>query len=162
MFKKDIRGRTRLGINDLVRDVLKMVDVDLRTQGVSVSTELHQGLPELFADRGQLQQVFLNLIVNAIEAMRSINDRARLLRIKCYLIQGSSHVLVSIEDSGTGIDKEDKDRIFEPFFTTKSTGTGIGLAICLSIIESHGGSLQVSSNDPYGTIFHVTLPSSGL
>jgi signal transduction histidine kinase len=162
MFKKDIRGRTRLGINDLVRDVLKMVDVDLRTQGVSVSTELHQGLPELFADRGQLQQVFLNLIVNAIEAMRSINDRARLLRIKCYLIQGSSHVFVSIEDSGTGIDKEDKDRIFEPFFTTKSTGTGIGLAICLSIIESHGGSLQVSSNDPYGTIFHVTLPSSGL
>jgi signal transduction histidine kinase len=99
------------------------------------------------------------LSANAIEAMRSVTDRARLLRIKSDIIQESSHVLVTFEDSGTGIVVKDGHRIFEPFFTTKSTGTGIGLTICKSILESHGGSLHVCANDPYGTIFHVALPS---
>jgi signal transduction histidine kinase len=137
MFMKDIRGRVPLSINDLVREVVTMIEVDLRTQRVSISLELREGLPQLVADRGQLQQVLLNLSANAIEAMRSVNDRARLLRIKSDIIEESSHVLVTIEDSGTGIDGNDKDRIFEPFFTTKSGGTGIGLTICKSIIESH-------------------------
>jgi signal transduction histidine kinase len=158
MFKKDIHGRAQLGVNDLVREVAKMMEVDLRTQRVSISLELREGLPQLVADRGQLQQVFINLCANAIEAMRSV-DRARLLRIKSDIIKESSHVLVTIEDSGTGIDGKNRDRIFEPFFTTKSSGTGIGLTICRSIIESHGGGLQVSVNHPYGTIFHVALPS---
>ena len=135
-----------------------MVDIDLRTQRVSVSIELREGLPQLLADRGQLQQVFLNLIMNAIDAMRSVTDRVRLLRIRSDNGQESSSVLVTIEDSGAGIDRNDKDRIFEPFFTTKSTGTGIGLTICRSIIESHGGTLRASANKPYGTIFHVALP----
>jgi signal transduction histidine kinase len=136
-----------------------MVDIDLRTQRVSVSTELREGLPQLLADRGQLQQVFLNLIMNAIEAMRSVTDRARLLRIRSDNIQESSSVLVTIEDSGTGIERKDKDRIFEPFFTTKSTGTGIGLSVCRSIVEAHGGSLRASANNPHGTIFYVALPT---
>jgi signal transduction histidine kinase len=159
MFKKEVHGRVSLGANDLVREVLTMVDVDLRMQRVFVSTELREGLPQLLADRGQLQQVFLNLIMNAIEAMRSVTDRERSLRIRSDFIQQASGVLVTIEDSGIGIGRKDKDRIFEPFFTTKSSGTGIGLTICRSIIETHGGTLRASANKPYGTIFHVALPN---
>jgi signal transduction histidine kinase len=85
--------------------------------------------------------------------------KLRLLRIKSDINQESSHVLVTFEDSGTGINVKDERRIFEPFFTTKSSGAGIGFTICKSILESHGGSLHVSANDPYGTIFHVALPS---
>jgi hypothetical protein len=110
----------------------------LRTQRISISLELREGLPQLIADRGQLQQVFLNLCANAIEAMRFV-DRARLLRIRSDIIKESSYIMVTIEDSGSGIDGKNRDRIFEPFFTTKSSGTGIGLSICQSIIESHGG-----------------------
>jgi signal transduction histidine kinase len=152
MFKKDIHGRAQLAVNDLVREVATMIEVDLRTQRASISLELREGLPHLIADRGQLQQVFLNLCANAIDAMRFV-DRVRLLRIKSDIIKESSHVLVTIEDSGIGIDEKNRDRIFEPFFTTKSSGTGIGLTICRSIVESHGGSLQVSANNPYGTSF---------
>jgi MYXO-CTERM domain-containing protein len=159
MFKQDLHGRARFSVNDVVRDVLTMVDIDLWTQRVSVSTELREGLPQLLVDRGQLQQVFLNLIMNAIQAMRSVTDRARLLRIRSDNIQESAGVLVTIEDSGTGIAMKDTDRIFEPFFTTKSTGTGVGLAICRSIVEAHGGSLRASANNPHGTIFYVTLPT---
>ncbi len=158
MFKKGAHGRVWVDVNDLIREVLTMLDVDLRTQRVAVSTELREGLQPLLADRGQLQQVFLNLAMNAIEAMHSVTDRARQLRVRSGVIQGSSGVLVTIEDSGTGIDGKNKDRIFETFFTTKSTGTGIGLTICRSIIESHGGTLRASANHRYGTTFHVALP----
>ena len=159
MFKKGLQERARVSINDVVREVVTMVAIDLRTQRVLVSTELLEGLPQLLADRGQLQQVFLNLIMNAIEAMRPVTDRIRLLRIRSDNIQESSSVLVTIEDSGTGIERKDKDRIFEPFFTTKSTGMGIGLAVCRSIVEAHGGSLRASANNPHGTIFYVALPT---
>jgi signal transduction histidine kinase len=159
MFKKGAHGRVLLDANDLVREVLTMVALDLRNQGVSVKTDLRNGLQQLHADRGQLQQVFLNLIMNAIEAMGSVTDRARVLRVSSDIIHEPSGIAITIEDSGTGIKGGDKDRIFEPFFTTKSTGTGIGLAICRSIIDSHGGSLRVSANTPYGTIFQVTLSS---
>jgi signal transduction histidine kinase len=94
--------------------------------------------------------------------MHSITDRARLLRVTSDISQGSSTVLVTIEDTGTGIDSEDEDRIFEPFFTTKPKGTGIGLCICRAVVESHGGSLHASANDPFGTIFHVALPQGNL
>jgi signal transduction histidine kinase len=162
MFKKEAHGRLLLGANDLVREVLTMVDDELLTHRVSVTTDLRSGLPQLFADRGQLQQVFLNLILNAIEAMGSITDRARVLRASSDINQDSSDVVVTVEDSGTGIEGKDNDRIFEPFFTTKSTGTGIGLTVCRVIIESHGGSLRASTNGPYGTIFRVTLPTGDL
>ncbi len=158
MFKKDVHRRAWFSVNDVVREVLAMVEVDLRMQGISVATELREGLPQLLVDRGQLRQVFLNLIMNAIEAMRSVADRVRLLRITSHVILESSGVLVTVEDSGTGIAQHSKDRIFETFFSTKTTGTGLGLTICRSIIESHGGSIQVSSNNPHGTIFLVALP----
>ena len=98
MFKKDIRGRARLGVNDIVREVLAMIDRDLRSQRVSVSLELREGLPQLLADRGQLQQVFLNLMVNALEAMRPVTGRARVLRIRSDIVPASSSVAVMVED----------------------------------------------------------------
>jgi signal transduction histidine kinase len=109
-----------------------------------------------------LQQVFLNLIVNAIEAMGSLTDRARALRVSSDIVREPFGVVIAIKDVGIGIKGEDKDRIFEPFVTTKPTGTGIGLHISRSIIEAHGGTIRVSGNKPYGTIFHVTLPSGDL
>jgi signal transduction histidine kinase len=138
--------------------VLKLIDADLRSRQVTVTTELREGLPQLFADRAQLQQVFLNLFTNAIEAMRTVTDGVRLLRIKSDFIQERSGILITVEDSGPGIDSRDKKRILEPFFSTKPTGTGIGLAICQSIVESHGGHIRVSDNHPRGAIFHVALP----
>ncbi|HVI76747.1 MAG TPA: MASE4 domain-containing protein, partial [Candidatus Acidoferrum sp.] len=128
MFQKGAHGQILLDVNDLVRETLTMVDLDLRTYGISVKTDLHNGVLQLSGDRGQLQQVFLNLISNAIEAMNSVTDRARNLQVRTD--QKSSHIVVTVEDSGTGLEGEDKDRIFEPFFTTKSTGTGVGLTIC--------------------------------
>jgi signal transduction histidine kinase len=158
MFKKDARGRVSFGINELVQEVLTTLAVDLRTQQISVATQFNEDLRPLLADRGQLQQVFLNLIMNAIEAMDS--GGARVLRVSSSTIQQSSGVVVTIEDSGIGIKDEDKDSIFEPFFTTKTGGTGIGLAICRSIVEAHGGTLAAFANKPHGTIFRVALPDA--
>jgi signal transduction histidine kinase len=162
MYRKEAHGRVSFSLNDLVREVLAILDLDLRTQQVSLSINLNDGIPMLIGDRGQLQQVFLNLIMNAIEAMSTVAIRPRVLWVSSDFVQGSSDVVVTVEDSGAGVEDKNRDRIFEPFFTTKSTGTGIGLAICQSIIESHGGSLRASPNNPYGTIFHVTLPRGEL
>lgn len=162
MFKKGATGRLLLDANGLVREALDMVELDLRKHRVLVTADLRNGLPQLLADRGQLQQVFLNLIVNAIEAMGSLTDRARALRVSSDIVREPFGVVIAIEDVGIGIKGEDKDRIFEPFVTTKPTGTGIGLHISRSIIESHGGTIRVSGNKPYGTIFHVILPSGDL
>ena len=162
MFQKGTRGQILLDVNELVRETLTMVDLDLRTYGISVKTDLCNGVLQLSGDRGQLQQVFLNLISNAIEAMNSVTDRARNLQVRTNIVQESSDVVVTVEDSGTGLGGKDRDRIFEPFFTTKSTGTGVGLTICRVIIESHGGSLVALPNKPYGAIFEVTLPSGHL
>jgi signal transduction histidine kinase len=158
MYRKDSHGRAWLDVNGLVQEAIVTAEIELRTHRVSVSMELRNELPQVFADRGQLQQVLQNLITNAIEAMHDASDRSRLLRIRSDIIQAPNRIVVSIADSGTGIGEKDSDRIFEAFFTTKSTGTGIGLTICRSIIESHGGRLQASANLPHGTIFEVVLP----
>ena len=158
-YRKDFHGRASLDVNELIRHVLATASADLQTQRVSVSIELREGLPHLQANRAQLEEVFLNLIMNAIEAMRPVTDRAHVLRIRSDIVQGSSTVLVSIEDAGTGIDGKDEERIFEPFFSRKSEGMGIGLTICRAIVESHSGTLRASANHPYGTIFQVALPS---
>ena len=161
LFKKDIHKRALLDINEVVRHVLATIDVNLRQQRVSVSAELHGKLPQVLASRVQLEQVFLNLIMNAIQAMHAVTDRARLLHISSDTILGSSNVLVAIEDTGPGIDSENKERIFKPFFTTKSEGMGIGLFICRAIVESHGGNIQASANNPHGMVFRVELPIGG-
>ena len=110
------------------------------------------------ADRVQLQQVFLNLIMNAVEAMSTVETRERSLLVKSELHEAYD-VLITVEDSGSGIDPNDMDRIFDAFFTTKSHGMGLGLSICRSIIESHGGRLWASTRIPHGAVFYVQLPS---
>jgi signal transduction histidine kinase len=158
MYRKDSHGRAWLDVNGLVREALTTTGIELQAHRISVSMEPHSELPQVFADRGQLQQVFQNLIMNAIEAMHATPERSRVLQMKSNISQDSNQIVVSIADSGAGIGEKDKGRIFEPFFTTKSTGTGIGLTICRSIIESHGGMLRASANRPHGTIFEVVLP----
>jgi signal transduction histidine kinase len=160
LFKKNIHGRARLDVNQLIQQVLIIVNVDLRSHQVSVSTELSERLPQVLANRAQLEQVFINLIMNAIEAMESVADRSRLLRIASDIIGESPTVLVTIEDTGQGLDRANEARIFEPFFTTKSKGMGIGLLVCRTIVETHGGSIAASRNDPYGTTFRITLPGT--
>ena len=159
MYRKGSHGRGWLDVNDLVQDALTTAEIELRTHRVSVSRgACDNQLPQVFADRGQLQQVFLNLIMNAIEAMHVTPESSRVLRIRSNIVRESNNIVVSIADSGAGIGEKDKDRIFEPFFTTKSAGTGIGLTICQSIIESHGGGLRALANRPSGTTFEIVLP----
>jgi PAS domain S-box-containing protein len=156
MFKKDSHRRVLSDVNVIVRDVLTMVDADLRAQRVCVSTDLREELPKILADRVQLQQLFLNLIMNAIEAMSSVTDRARLLRIRSEIGESSS-ILVTLEDSGTGIEIKDTELLFDAFFTTKSAGMGMGLSICRSIVNAHDGRIRASPGVTCGSVFHVAF-----
>jgi signal transduction histidine kinase len=124
---------------------------------VSVQAEPNEHLPRVKGDRVQLQQVLLNLITNAIESMAA-SDGARVLGINSE-VQSSSGVMVSLKDTGTGVDPKDIDRIFNPLFTTKTHGMGMGLSICRSIIEAHEGRLWAVPNTSQGTVFHFILPA---
>ena len=158
MLKKGEEERARLDINDLIREVMRLVQGELKNRGVSSRAELADDLPRVLADRIQLRQVILNLIMNAIEAMVSVSDRARVLRVRSEN-HGDDGVLVAVEDSGSGIAPEDMDRIFETFFTTKSEGMGMGLSICRSIVASHGGRITVAKGVPHGSVFQFFLPT---
>ena len=159
MFNKDDEARAPLDINELVQEVLRFVRVELQTQEITVQTGLGTQLPLVLANKGQLQQVVLNLVRNAADAMNSVSDRARVLRVNSA-IHDPDHVLVSVEDSGTGIDPKDIERIFESFFTTKSDGMGMGLSICRSIIEAHNGRLWASTGIDRGSVLNVQLPAA--
>ena len=132
---------------------------DALKNNVSLQTELGSQLPPVLGDRVQLQQVVLNLVMNGIEAMRTLDDRTRQLRIRSARDE-VNQVVVAIADSGPGIDPQVVGRIFEPFYTTKPQGTGMGLAISRSIIEAHGGRLWAEPNTPRGATFQCTLPAS--
>ena len=157
MLKKGEEERARLDINDLIREVMRLVQGELKNRGVSSRAELADDLPRVLADRIQLRQVILNLIMNAIEAMVSVSNRARVLRVRSEN-HGDDGVLVAVEDSGSGIAPEDMERIFETFFTTKSEGMGMGLSICRSIVASHGGRITVAKGVPHGSVFQLILP----
>ncbi len=161
MFKKSTHDRQLLDVNKVVRDVLATVELDLRLQRVIVKTDLDDDLPPVLADSGQLHQVFLNLVTNALEAMSGVAGRPSVLRVTSGIVAGSSDIAVTVEDTGVGIADKNSGRIFEPFFSTKAAGTGVGLTICQVIIEAHGGRLQVCANEPCGTIFRVSLPMGG-
>ena len=159
MFKNEGQAKALLDVNELIREALTLVRIEVENQHVSICTELSAELPQVPANQVQLRQVIVNLIVNAIDAMSTVTNRARVLRIKteAHKLAG---VLITVEDSGTGIDPQNLDRIFDAFFTTKSQGMGMGLSICRSIIESHDGHLSVAPAEPHGSIFHVSLPTS--
>jgi signal transduction histidine kinase len=140
------------------RDVrFKTLQRDLQANGISLTTQLVHNLPQVQAEPMQLQQVILNLIKNAIDAMEGVPRSERRLR----LVTGFDHksvVSLYIQDSGPGITAEDQDRIFDPFFTTKPIGMGMGLSICRTIIENHGGSLRLAKTNHHGSSFEITLP----
>jgi signal transduction histidine kinase len=143
-------------LNELIREVLALAEAELQNQHITPRTTLHEKIPEVMADRIQLQQVILNLIKNAIEAMSSIAESSRVLHLKTEL-DGSQNVVVTVQDSGTGIDPE---RIFDRLFTTKTQGMGMGLAICRSIVEAHNGRLWAEAGVAQGSLFRISLPIS--
>jgi PAS domain S-box-containing protein len=158
MFRKEQQQRHSVSIDDLIREVLSTLLGDLKSCGVALRLELLDGVHPVEADRVQLRQVLLNLVTNAMDAMKAVEDRPRVLRIRSEGLE-QQWVVISVQDTGVGISAENKDRIFEAFFTTKSHGMGLGLSICRSIVEAHGGWLSASAAHPYGSTFQVMLPA---
>jgi signal transduction histidine kinase len=156
LFKRSADERVDVNINRLIRNATSFERRDIEKQEVSLRLELNEWLPDILGVRVQLLQVMLNLLRNAIEAMESARERT--LRIKSDL-DNSGDILVSVQDSGAGIDQQNLDHIFDPLFTTKPEGLGIGLSICRSIIESHGGCLWAISMVGHGSTFFIQLPS---
>ncbi len=159
IFKKDIRNWSALDINELIGEALVLARGDLQKHRIVVDVELNEPLPRVKGDPIQLQQVLLNLIMNAIDAMAA-REGSRLLRLTSEVHDGAG-VMVSVADTGPGIGAHDVDRIFSPLFTTKSDGMGMGLSICRSIIEAHDGRLWVTSNSPEGAVFQFSLLADG-
>ncbi len=160
MFKKEGQLTGPQDMSELVREVLGLVRGEVAGQGISVRTELSNALPQISVSRVQLQQVIANLVMNAVDAMSMVTNRARVLRVKTGVDDSLLHI--TVEDTGIGIDPNDFDRIFDPFYTTKSHGMGMGLSICRTIIETHGGRLTVSRSEPHGALFQVSLPTSSV
>jgi PAS domain S-box-containing protein len=146
-----------LDVNDVVRETIALVQRELVSHQVSLQMELAPTLPMILGDRVQMQQVIINLVMNGIEAMQSTTDRPRELVIRSGRDE-RQQVLVSVTDFGVGIAAENADRLFNPFFTTKSSGMGMGLSICRSIVEAHNGRLSATANVPHGATFQFTLP----
>jgi C4-dicarboxylate-specific signal transduction histidine kinase len=160
LAKKTDPQMAPLDINDVVNEVIALVQREVFSHRVLLRTELAPALPEVLADRVQLQQVLINLVINGIEAMQPLTDRPRQLVIRSRQDE-ADQVLVTVTDSGVGISAENADQLFNPFFTTKSDGLGMGLSICRSIIEAHGGRLSASGNVEPGATFQLALPSYG-
>jgi C4-dicarboxylate-specific signal transduction histidine kinase len=157
MIAKTDHALTSMDISKLIRETVGLVRDDLEAAGIVVQLELAARLPMIAGHRGRLQQVILNVVTNAADAMRAVTDRARVLTVIC--VSEADSVAISVQDSGIGIDQKNIERIFDPFVTTKSNGMGIGLAICRTIIQAHGGRLSASPAVPHGSIFHIVLPA---
>jgi signal transduction histidine kinase len=147
-------------VEDVVRLVLRLLQHDLQVGEVSVTTEFQDNLPDAHLNATLLQQVLLNLIKNAIDAMSSMAPELRRLRLTASF-DGHASILLSVQDSGPGIPLKDRERIFDPFFSTKSDGMGLGLAICFTVVANHGGKLRLVKSDSDGSIFEVAIPVGG-
>jgi signal transduction histidine kinase len=157
LVKKAPERKDRFDINEAISEVIALTRSEVLRHGISLQTHFATGLPRVQGDRTQVQQVILNLILNAVEAMSGSSEGARELLIRTRR-DGSDAVLVAVRDSGPGLDPTNMDRIFEAFYTTKPEGMGMGLAICRSIIDAHGGRLWAVANKPRGAVFRFTLP----
>ncbi len=158
MFKKDGQQSGPVEVNKVILSVLKLVRIELQEQDIEVRTQLDDGLPTVTGIEVQLQQVVLNLIMNAKDAMQSASSHRELFVRSEQSEPG--WVQVTIEDSGPGISPSDRERIFQPMFTTKAQGMGMGLSICRSIMEAHGGRISVASDSQTGAAFQFSLPAS--
>jgi len=156
--KKAPARKEELDINETILDITRLTRATMSEHSILVTMRLSEGLPLILGDRVQLQQVMLNLIMNAIEAMSEVREGSRALLIGTREVESGS-VLVAVSDSGPGLPPASLARIFEPFYTTKSSGLGMGLSICRSIVEAHGGRLWATANVPRGAVFQFTAPT---
>jgi C4-dicarboxylate-specific signal transduction histidine kinase len=159
LAKKTEPQMVALDINDVIREAISLEQREMLSQRVSLRTELASALPPVLGDRVQLQQVVINLVMNALDAMAPVTDRPRDMLIRSQQ-DDANEVLVAVRDSGMGIDPDNADRLFNAFFTTKPTGLGMGLSITRSIIVAHGGRLWASPNADHGATFQFSLPSN--
>ena len=157
LTKRQAPRKDSLDLNHKIAEVLALTEHELRSHDIVLRTQLDRTLPHIAGDRVQLQQVLINLIVNAVEAMSGLRDRPRELTIVSGQ-DGPEQVRVEVRDSGTGLDEKGAERVFEAFYTTKAEGIGIGLSISRSIIEAHGGRLSARPNEPHGAVFRFSLP----
>jgi signal transduction histidine kinase len=157
LVKREPLRAEAVDVNEIVRDVMAMVRHELQRSGVSLKTRLADQLPTVPGDRVQLQQVVLNLMLNAIEATREIEGRSRQVSVASRFEAGKG-VQVEVRDSGVGLTPDSRARVFEAFFTTKHSGLGMGLSICKSIVEAHGGRITAMPKAPHGAIFRFWLP----
>jgi C4-dicarboxylate-specific signal transduction histidine kinase len=158
LARKTAPERAALDINDLIQGVVRLTTREAQAHGASVRLDLAPALPSVVGDRVQLQQVVINLVINAIQAMASATARPRELSIRSRPHE-AGQVLIEVADSGHGIGSKNLDQLFKAFFTTKPAGMGMGLSICRSIIEAHGGTVWATDNMPSGAVFHFTLPA---
>jgi C4-dicarboxylate-specific signal transduction histidine kinase len=157
LAKKTDIEKAPLDINEAIREVIALLQRELTSHQVSLQMELAPALPTILGDRVQLQQVIINLVMNGIEAMQPVTDRPHELLIRSHQAE-TNQMLVSVTDCGVGISAESAERLFDAFFTTKSSGLGMGLSICRSIVEAHGGRLSASANEGTGATFQFVLP----
>jgi len=155
LFKKGTAQREAVGVNEMVREMIVLLRGEATRHNILIGTELAADLPQVMADRVQLQQVLMNLVLNGIEAMREVDGKRELV-ITSQRAE-NEEVMVSVSDTGVGLPAEQADQIFKAFFTTKAQGTGMGLSISRSIVESHGGRLWATGNSPRGASFCFTL-----
>jgi signal transduction histidine kinase len=158
LSRKTETQKVAVDINELIQDVIPLVQGQVLSHRVSLRLELAPTLPAVLGDRVQLQQVVINLIVNGMDAMASVDGRPRELAIRSQR-HGPDQVLIAVRDTGVGIDPQSVSGIFEAFYSTKPSGMGMGLSICRSIIESHGGTIWASPNEGPGATFQFALPS---
>jgi C4-dicarboxylate-specific signal transduction histidine kinase len=159
LIKKVPARKDAVAIDNAILEVIALTRAEAANNNVSVRTQFAEGLPRVQGDRVQLQQVMLNLIVNATQAMSGIGDGARELQISIDAVPSEGGVRVGVRDTGPGLSPESRSRLFEPFYTTKSDGMGMGLSICRSIIEAHGGRLWAIGCEPRGALFQFTIPA---
>jgi PAS domain S-box-containing protein len=160
LVKRQAPRKDLVDVNLKIAQVIELAADEIRRNGIVLRTALAEGLPRVEGDRVQLQQVLLNLILNAVDAMSPIRDRPREVTLASRR-EGEQDVLIEVRDTGPGIDPDSAERLFEPFYTTKAQGLGMGLSISRSIVEAHGGRLWAGSNQPHGAVFRFSLPVAG-
>jgi C4-dicarboxylate-specific signal transduction histidine kinase len=158
LFTKNMPQRELLDVNEVIREIIALLQTEAMRYSISVRTELASDLPHAMGDRVQLQQVLMNLIMNSIDAMKD-TEAPRELSIKSQIAE-KEQLMVTVRDTGVGLPSQQAGQIFNAFFTTKPQGTGMGLRISRSIIESHGGHLRAAGNSPRGASFSFTLPTN--
>ncbi|HUO98787.1 MAG TPA: ATP-binding protein [Rhizomicrobium sp.] len=160
MVRRGFSPRAPVAARAVIEDVLALLHAEIAKRKVRLATEFAAGLPQVVADRIQLQQVFVNLITNALESLCDVTDGPRVLTVAAKM-EGARTVAITVRDNGRGFEPDVAGRLFQPFVTTKPHGTGLGLSICRSIVEAHGGTLSAASAAPHGAVFTVSLPAAG-